>query len=438
MKFYNYINEKYSIFFLLFLLISWLLYPIMLSILFPKIKYTLIFLFILLLYVSIPFYKYNKIDNLTVIDKMAFIVLLIYILDGLVSSIVNMHSLQMIMQYIFYLSKYMIFFFFLLYLKEDIIWKSYKLYANISFLITILAIIVALGDYYHLFSYSDYLTNLTNYNFKVYYGSYYHYSDVNFFGNLIYRLQGLSEEAGTFALSLMPAFLWFLLIEKNIYKIVIILIGMIWSFSIPVFGLFFIFVFILKKANVNNAKTYILYVSIIVFLLIFFRTQLRVDSIFTLSSSNPYLAHADFAENRVVSFNVRIDDFLHYIDFFSTSNMLTKIIGLGAGASIDGSYNHSDSIGYLVKFVDYGFIGGLAHLIIGLYLFYVSIVIVVNIDQYKQKNLLILISLSTITSLSIAWLRQPYDISYWQMWIYATLFYYRLVFSVKSSIKTLE
>ena len=134
-----------------------------------------------------------------------------------------------------------------------------------------------------------------------------------------------------------------------------------------------------------------------------------------------------FATDRIVSAQDRIGDILFYFNYLSNEFFIDKLIGIGAGNAFQPIYGHSISVGYLVKLVEAGIVGGVSNMLAFGFLLFLSIYMAINSKKYDNQNLIILISFSTISCILISFLRQPSDVSYWQMWIYASLVYFRML-----------
>lgn len=134
--------------------------------------------------------------------------------------------------------------------------------------------------------------------------------------------------------------------------------------------------------------------------------------------------HKLMSNERVQSAYNRIEDITFYLNYLSSLDDFNKLFGEGAGSPFLPSYNHSMSIGWLVKFIESGIVGGTFYLITFLYLF---ILVVYNIIKKVTHTIdFYIVSFSILSLIAISTLRQPTDSSFWHMTFFAFYFHYLL------------
>ena len=390
-----------------------LIYPIMLNLLvfdiYKKITFVILIsiVFLLLKYSNSEQIKLNK------YLKIIFYLYILYLLILFISSLKYGH----ILQYSIYLIKFLFFILLFYYLNKNIISKILQIYAVIMVFIVIFNIINAIGVFFYNFNDIDNLTSIiqeNGYRFKVFFGSYYELSNLNLLGYEVYRFQGLSEEAGTFALALFPAYFYFLYNLEKI-KFFIILIGMCMTMSaaIPIVLIIIaIFTLITKEYKIAAIVLF----SIVIFFILFY-----LNDIYILISQISLESHKLMSYERVISVYNRLEDIIYYLHYFDKLSIFDKLFGEGSGSPFI-SYPHSISIGWLVKFVEAGLLGGFFYIITFSFIF---ILVVFNIiTNFYSDKVFYILSFSIIAFIIISSLRQPADSSFWHMSFYAFYFHY--------------
>lgn len=398
-----------------------LCYPIMLNLLIFNIyKYIYIFILISIAIIFLKYYKSNRI----IMTKHTYIILYLYI-TYLCMLFLSSFEYMYLYQYSIYIFKFLFFIFLLFYVTESIISMVLKLYAYLMVVIVICNIIIAISVF--MFNLDDFITltsiiNELGYGFKVYFFSYYGLSNLNLLSYELYRFQGLSEEAGTFALSLLPAYFYFLYNQKRFFNIVVILgMSMSMSGAVPVVLLIVSFILFLLR---EYRMLFDLFLTIIIFSTLFYLNGivLYIQNIF---SFNEVLSIPDYrmmSSERLQSGYNRLEDITFYLNHLSGLDYFKRLFGEGSGSPFFGSYNHSISIGWLVKFVESGIIGGLFYFSTFLYIF-----ILVFYGVIKKVNYPInfyILSFSILSLIFISTLRQPIDASFWHVTFFAFYFHY--------------
>lgn len=250
-------------------------------------------------------------------------------------------------------------------------------------------------------------------------------SPLEFFNFPLYRLQGYSIEAGIFALSLILPALYFAIVEKKDSHFILIILGLIWTFSFPIFILFVLFICLLSfKQSIKNIK--LLSLASCAFMIIVILTQqLERQQIEKkeklLYNKEMSVDYKTFVELRSVSLKDRTDAIRDCLVYMNDLNLNQILFGIGA-ANSTFVYGKTIANGYLFKLIDAGIAGFFFYVLSAFTLFLYSIKTVLKINSVEGNEVIVVIALTTLGLLLISILRQSYDVSYWQMFIYASLF----------------
>jgi O-antigen ligase len=231
---------------------------------------------------------------------------------------------------------------------------------------------------------------------------------------LLYRLQSFVGEPGSFALVLAPAFYWFLFLDKKIIKIAIIAVGLIGTFSAGI-ALCFLFLFILITLR---RKRYFHYLVLTLLILLTAAPLL----FYTVPSINRNAWVPEYLLSKFVgpasSFGARI------LEIQKTSEYLaTDPLGTGAGVGMS-TVRYPISNGYVKAFLEAGYLGGIVYSL----LFFCMGLLAYRMVRLARKNkstknsLAMVLGLSVITVLFMGLQREQPDLSFWHMWLYASLF----------------
>lgn len=400
-------------------------------------------------------------------------------------------SIYSLLQWGILFSKFLFFIFLLLYLKASYIVITLRAYANLMVATVCFALVatifLAIG-----------IPPLTTIDLggkigDVYLGAYYvhNYNDLiclptPFFSieglNPVFRIQGLSEEPGTYAFALLPAYFWFLIAEKAFVRSLIILLGLMFSFSLGVGLLLLILLpLIAKKYSANYAVPAfflgaVCVISVMSAVSSYCITQHHGQHA-VRSSNSPAMVIVDqpknnqaLAENanalrinvppvkfQVNSTRVENNSFSSFekteteskqtekehTSFLSKEiqlksgslqdrlNGLSAVLGyfqnhaIGTGAALGMlTVNNSISIGYAVAILESGIVGGIFYLclfvIMGMQA--LKAIITIKHDSFEDK-IKIVVALSVFSVLVMGLQRMQPDLSFWHMWIYAIWFY---------------
>lgn len=264
----------------------------------------------------------------------------------------------------------------------------------------------------------------SGYRFKVFYGSYYKLSDYSLLGLELYRLQGLSEEAGTFALALLPAYYYFLLNDSKI-KLSIVLCALIFTLSAAAAVAFAVSIILL---SVKRAYKHAIIVtgSLALFLFIFNINTINNSLISVpspLSEAEVLVeavpVHKETIVQRSTSFFVRVQELGFYINHLQSLSWTQILFGNGAGFPFTADYATTVSNGWLVKFLEAGIVGGILYATFFIMLCLAPFIL---ISTFGFDKLTLVYYLSLVSLVIISSTRQPAEASFWQWIVYAGFF----------------
>lgn len=151
----------------------------------------------------------------------------------------SMYSLS---QWSFLFVKFLFFVFLLLYLNERYIKITLRIYANlmVATVIFALAAILLPANSIPPLATVDLGGRLGHF----YFGAFIVHTDFICPPAAVFRMQGLSEEPGTYAFALLPALFWLLIAEKAYFRSMVIVLGLMFSYSLGV-GLFLLLLLLL-------------------------------------------------------------------------------------------------------------------------------------------------------------------------------------------------
>jgi hypothetical protein len=392
-------------------------------------------------------------------------------------------------------SKFLFFVFLLLYLDINYIVITLRAYANLM----VATVCFALVAMIFLATGIPPLTaiDLGGKMGDVYFGAYYvhNYNDLiclpsPFFSieglNPTFRIQGLSEEPGTYAFALLPAYFWLLIAEKSFVRSLIILLGLMFSFSLGA-GLFLLILFplIAKKYSANYAVPAFFLGAVCVIGMMsaissYCITQHQSQPTAKSSDSpamikprntideqkvNPLLAenasvlriNEPPANLQVSSARIESNSFIAFenteteskqnekeqasflskgiqlksASFQDRLNGLRAVLGyfkdhvFGTGAALGMlTVNNSISIGYAVAILESGIVGGIFYLCLFAIMGSLALKTIITLNNNSFMNEInIVVALSVSTVLVMGFQRMQPDLSFWHMWIYAIWFY---------------
>lgn len=273
----------------------------------------------------------------------------------------------------------------------------------------------------------------------VYFGTYYVSNTSVCMPAPIFRIQGLSEEPGTFAFALLPAFFWLLIAEKAYVRSAVIVLGLMFSMS---FGAGLFLLLLLPIMAMNNSTDY----KVPTF---FLSAACVIGLMYVVSGSciNRYLENTDDASlmamcmkdveldrraciemiagslstspyGKVHSFQDRVDGILAAWTYL-------KVHVMGTGTALGMStVKNSISVGYVIAVLEAGVVGGIFYLCLFAIMGWLALktIITINIGDFDGQ-VKIVVALSVCTVLVMGAQRMQSDLSLWHMWIYAMWFY---------------
>ncbi len=436
---------------------SWFLFPFLLKFLYPsvfKISFLLILLAVFLMH-----WKYSNVNKFEFSrEQKIFFFLWAGYLFALMVSTIYANDFYAYKQFLSNCLKVMFFIFILLLIDKVYIYKTFTIYANLMVISVIAALAVSIGVGMEILEPISTLRNEENienhYLFDVYWGSYYRLSAV-YAPFPLFRMQGFSEEPGTFAFALMPAIFWMLIVKKAIVRTLILGVGVLGSYSIGIgLVLLGIIPLLLKVRSIRSTE--ILFVSgLLSLLLLMFIIPIKTGMpLFQwiaqldyprldansgglsagsgggLSAGsgprnadeyNAYAWSSGFIENKTPSMTLRYEAILIVGDYLSKHPF-----GTGAGLGMT-TVDYAIAVGFANAALESGGVGGVFYILMFLLLTWFAIQMVWKSDiSSSEDKMRIAIGLSVLACMMMGLQRQQPDISFWHMWIYAALFYLTL------------
>lgn len=395
---------------------SWVIYPLTMLYFLARAPIQLIFSGLFWL-VSLTLFAI-KAPRLPVLGTRHYIIMIIWViyLYFLLFSSVMSYNIAAIGYFMNFFVKVIFFFILLIYLDQYLVNQIFKVYAYMMLFFTIMAIFVAVGVAFHLLQpiyYWHATTPLASYDADYYLGAVYGYSKVTA-PFLLYRLQSYSGEPGSFALVLAPALYWFMFVDKNKIKIAIIAAGLVGTFSV---GIALCFLLLLLVVALSRKRFIKFLVLAFVFILMF----------------SPFLVTASsYVDRNTWTVQYLLSKFVGPLSSFgdrtqeiekTSAYLAVDPVGTGAGLGMT-TVKDSVSNGYVKAFLEAGYFGGI---------FYSMLFLMMGIQAYQvvrhslkgnlpQYALALTLGLSVITVLFMGSQRDQPDLSFWHMWLYASLF----------------
>lgn len=388
-------------------------------------------------------------------------------------------STYSLIQWCFLFAKFLFFAFLLLYLNSKYIISTLRIYANlmVATVFFALAAILLPANSIPPFTTVDLGGRLGH----VYLGAYIVHTDFICPPAPIFRIQGLTEEPGTYAFILLPAFFWLLIVETAYLRAAVIVLGLMFSYSLGA-GLFLLMLLplMLRKytADYKVPSFFIAAICAIGLMYVassycrasyaermgvgaFSMNEARIferekiqpvvfrvavteginegegvraisdekkepaemkhkEAKVPLQEKVPLLQESIGAslDNKVLSLQDRIDGLL------AVSNYL-KDNWMGTGAALGMStVKNSISVGYAVAVLESGIIGGIFYLGLFLIMGWLALKTVIALDYSSfEKRVRVVVALSVCAVLVMGAQRMQPDLSWWHMWIYAMWFY---------------
>lgn len=393
---------------------SWFLFPVMLKFL-AYAQFQVVFL-IISISVLVMLVRYSELNRLDWSGWHKWFIFLwaIYLLFLFAAS-VRSGDLYSLKQFCITLYKVMFFVILLFYMKRNFTVWSFRLYANVVGIIVVFACIVTIGVALEVMEPIKYLTEIIaeqGYGFSVYWGSYYHRGLLIHAPFQLYRMMGFCEEPGTFSLTILPAFIWLLIVDKFYLRTILVGIGILLSFSAgAVYGmLLLLWLFIKQK---------ILFRKVLVCVLVGF-------CLAAVTAGFPYLASLIAGDLEL--FIDRLNGFTSLVgrpqSVLSVYEYLL-VYPFGTGNALGmATVNYPISVGYANAMLESGVIGGVAYLLMFGLLGWQALKLSLSVDmnQYEGR-VCFAVAIAVMVVLFIGLQRQQPDLSLWHMWIYASFFY---------------
>jgi len=385
---------------------SWFLFPVMLKFLAYvefQVGFALISIFVLAMLI-----RYSELNQLEWLPWHKWFVFfwLVYLLFLFSASFFS-GSLYSLKQYCIIIYKVIFFAVLLIYMKRNFIIWSFRVYSNFMLFIVILASIVAIGikfDLLHPIQYfAEKVTEHSQF-FEVYWGAYYVVGG--------HRMQGFCEESGTFALTILPAFFWFIIVEKLYVRASFILMGVFFSHSTGGLWELILSLGLAMKKKVFSKNV--------------LRVLLLATFILAIILSFSYLK---------ALFSSDFDFFLDKIrDFVSLPGRFQSILSsyeyllvhpLGTGNALGmRTVDYPISVGYANAMLEAGVIGGVSYLLMFALLFWKALKVCLSVNLLRTDGrVYFAVALTVMIVLLMGFQRQQPDLSMWHMWIYASFFY---------------
>lgn len=437
---------------ILITIFSWFIFPLMAKQLNPPVF--LIGFVLCLFVITIGVAKVLTVNQLELkpAHKLMLVCWIGY-LAALLLATLEAASAYSLVQWCILCAKFLFFLFLLHYINAEYIVATLRIYANLMAATVLFAIAAVLSVLLNIHSLAT--VDVGGRLADVYFGNYYVLNTAICMPTPIFRIQGLSEEPGTYAFALLPAFFWFVIAEKAYVRSAVIILGLMLSMSLGA-GLFLLLLLpIIARKGSASYKVPVFFLSAICAIgLTYVMSGSCADRYFArvenaLMSSEDKAMSPEFkamvaeikacekggvdrsvclgvrrgslstsSSGKVHSFQDRIDGLLAAFSYLRTHTM-----GTGAALGIS-TVNNSISVGYAVAALEAGVVGGVFYLCLFAIMgrLALKIIITTNIGSYEGQVKMV-VALSVCAVLVMGAQRIQPDLSFWHMWIYAIWFY---------------
>jgi hypothetical protein len=434
--------------------LSWALFPLMLKYL--NLNGIKIFVFFIIFCISFVIYFKSKTKQFLITQWQKLIIgcWIGYLLALLMASWLSKSNYSLV-QWSLLFGKFLFLIFLIKNIDEKYIVSTLKIYANIMVISVVLALISVLIVLLGIQPIQK--VDMGGRLVDMYFGSYYVLNTPLCAPYPIYRIQGLSEEPGTFAFTLLPAFYWFLIVQKSYVRLSVLMLGLILSSSMGVLLLLLALLPILTWKYIKEKfiiAFYLMTICSMIFIMILSNNCShnninKKEDISILKSGLGSGATEDYIENFNNKDKIKkekiIDNLKENIKYSTGTTLEGKIqsfndrkIGvilvfnyfkdniLGTGAALGmGTIKNSISVGYFVAFLEAGVVGGILYLTLFLILGWLSLRIIITLkDDSFEAQVAIVTALSVVSIIVMGAQRIQPDLSLWHMCFYAMLFYY--------------
>ena len=259
----------------------------------------------------------------------------------------------------------------------------------------------------------------------------------------LYRIRGFTDEPGTFGFVILPALYYFIFINPKILQIVIMTICLVltMSFGAALF-LFLLIILLLSTIHSYNLRARFYKKILLLFSMIFFAMSALYilsdlayrneyscisEEVQRVQDHNLYKkcleqlyanaeSQSSTAHGKIKSFEYRVKGIK-----LASKYLISHPIGTGASMVIT-DLNHSIAVGFMSAIINAGIFGGVFYLVFFAALFFKACsIILFCLRTDNTRNLPFIFALSTLTLLFMGLQRIQPDMSYWHMWIYASM-----------------
>lgn len=481
----KYVNEESMPWGLIFItVVSWFMFPLMLKQLNPLVFHIGFAICLLLVSAVVAITATRNQIALQPLHKLMLACWIGYLLALLLATLESA-STYSLAQWCILFAKFLFFAFLLLYMDEKYIVATLHIYANIMVFTVFFALVAIL---LHAKGVPPFTTvDLDGRLGYVYFGAYIVHIDFICPPTPIFRMQGLSEEAGTYAFALLPAFFWLLIAEKAYVRSAVIVLGLMFSMSLGA-GLFLLILLpIMARKYPTGYKLPAFFLSAVcvIGLMYVVSSYCRVSHVEKMSDSSdstmagrinegakiilasdeektkpnieagarkslidgsPNLSESVIAERKdpveiklfhwhesvqiiQESIGTSLDN--KALSFQDRINGLLAVWGyfkdhlMGTGTALGMStVKNSISVGYAVAILESGVVGGVFYLGLFSIMGWLALkTIVTSSHDSFDERVRIVVALSVCTVLVMGAQRMQPDLSWWHMWIYAMWFY---------------
>lgn len=399
---------------------SWFFFPLMAKLLYPTaFNIGFVISFLLISAVTVIAFTRNQIALQTP-HKVMLVCWIGYIFVLLLATIKS-NSMYSLTQWSILYAKFLFFVFLFLYINLKYIITTLRIYANLMVGSVVLALVaiftVVMGA--HPLATVDFTGKIGD----VFFGVYYVQNTPICMPTPVFRIQGLSEEPGTYAFALLPAFFWLLIAEKAYVRSLVIVIGIMLSMSLGV-GILLLALspVMVWKYHANYKIPGVFLGAVCSVLFMYSLSDYCTDSYFKHSSDK--LTKVTIASLSTSS-SGKVHSFQDRLDGLSAVFNYLKAHPMGAGTALGmNAVNNSISVGYAVAAAEAGVVGGTLYLCFFVIMGWLAMKAIVNtnIDSFEGQ-IKIVVALSVCAALVMGAQRIQPDLSLWHMWFYAMWFY---------------
>ncbi len=400
--------------------LSWFLFPVMLKFLAP---YSFRIVFALSFSVLLVFcIRYLKVNRLSFsYEQQLFFFAWAGYLVFLLFATVGSESSSAYEQYFKNLIKVLFFVILLLYMNHKFVERSFTLYSLIMIGSVIGSVMVSIGVALEFLepvaTFRNSASVETDYAFDVYWGAYYGlYNtqyDVPF---TLLRMQGFSEEPGTFAFSILPALFWMFVVKRAYLASSILLIGLLASSSVGAM-MVMLLLLIIAWGVVRGPREPVLSLSLasgVLLLVGYLSFQLGQEAMINGLSG--------WLKTQVLPGYSSMGDRIEAI-YIVVVHLLSNPFGTGAGLGMT-TVDYAIAVGYANAALEGGVVGGILYLFMFLLLTRFSVqALLASFRSYPEHLEMLAIGMSVLSCVIMGIQRQQPDISFWHMWIYASFFF---------------